>query len=298
MSPELQVSEWDKKRPRTENGMQIQKQSFGLNMPLMPLGGPAKVGSNVYILSDTCNIDCTLQIIFYLNEYTTKGKQYFSSKSGPLAANIQEVITMMRNYRMQGARVFWIQRVLGKAIQKSQSMLGEERNNGVGGLKIWLNYIRKQTVCRDTCCPSSVREERVSNPVDEYPLHPEMFLAWFRDGREISCDVCHSGGAIMKYSFDSEPPLLLIYICNSRWQTKQGTTIHAHESDLKRNQVVGGYDHTVQAYSMYTGDHFYVVFWTNDGRFTYDGKLSPLKISSRTVLSKDHAVHSLWLLRN
>ena len=277
-----------------EDDLRIQKQSFAINMPLIPLGGPAKVGSNVYILSDTCNMDCTLQIMFYLNEYTSKGQQYFSSKSDPLAANIQEIFLMMRNFKVQAARAFWMQRVLGKPIQKSQSVFGEERDNGIGGLKMWLNYIRKRTVCRDADCPSSVQEPKVTSPVDEFPLNPEQFLAWFREGKEVSCHTCHAGGALAKYYFDPEPPLLLVYICNSRWQTK----VHAHEGDLQRNQIVGGYEYTVQAYTLYTGDHFYAVFWTNDGRYVYDGKTSPLKIKPRTVLSKDDGVHSVWLLRH
>ena len=267
-------------------------------MPLLPLGGPVKVGSKVYTLDSTCNIDCTMQILYYLNEYTEIGRQYFLSKSDKFASVLQDIFTMMKNLNLSSARVCWIQQVLGLKIQGSMSMFGAERDQGVAGIKKWLKCLTKKTICREMYCPSASEAPKMLNTIDEFPVNSEMFLSWFKEGKEMSCHICHSAGAIVRYSFVGEPPRVFAYVCNGQWPSQGKTVIKARESDLKRKQIIGGTEYTVQAYTMFTGNHFYAVFLTSEGRFTYDNSKSPLQINSRHTLSETDSVNSVWLLKD
>ena len=64
-------------------------------MPLIPLGGKFYFRKQEIILDNTCNIDCTLQIVFYIFRYTDKGRKFFQEKTDKVGNTMKQFFALM-----------------------------------------------------------------------------------------------------------------------------------------------------------------------------------------------------------
>lgn len=264
-------------------------------MPLIPLGGTFYFRNTQITLTDTCNIDCTLQIIFYLFRYTDKGRKFFQEKTDDLGNTVKRIFSLMEQNKVQLARLTWIRIVL-RIKGNDLNLRGAERKQGVGGLSPWLRYLLKTLKCSQEDCPSQERDPTVTSAVDEHPTNPEQFMSWFGTGKDSNCSVCHSK-AVEIFKFNGDPQALIAYTLDSRWETNKGVKVYAPETKLQKIQIIGGVQYTVVAYTIYTGSHFYAVIWDKNCRYTYDSQDSPLQIVPRKDITS-YPVHTVWLLRD
>ena len=103
-------------------------------MALIPLGGKFYYENREVYFWDTCNIDCTIQIIFYLYRFTDKGRQFFALKNDDLGQKIKRIFSHMEKKEVQLARLIWVREILGIQEQR-RSLEGEERDQGFSAFK-------------------------------------------------------------------------------------------------------------------------------------------------------------------
>ena len=292
VSPELGLEQWkDKTVPR-----QPKPQHVVLGMPLIPTGAKFTKDDRTFSIYNTCNVDTTIQILYYLNTYTSAGQSFFQNflQSNQFSGSLRRIFETIDNENFDDARIEWIESVVGQELVCDDvSIYGSESENGTSKFSYWLKCVKRTRKCVSKDCGKQTA--RMTSLTEIKGYSPDDILDKLHKGELLEnwCTQCRQACRIT-YECTYMPDIL-VYTCDGMVTEGGKTTNRAMERDLPMLQNIFGTEYEVVAYTLYTRSHFYAVVVADGVRYTVDGQKSA--VEHRSKLSNAHSVSSVWLSR-
>ncbi|CAG7819534.1 unnamed protein product [Allacma fusca] len=173
--------------------------------------------------------------------------------------------------------------------------------NATQPLGTWFQVVEKRSCLSESCPLPKPIKKTIAIP-DIHAVSIYQLFSFMNDGyvKPSSCGFC--AGDCSVYFRIPQPLDAIVYTCDSIWREGEGTgayatKVHNKEIDLPFLHTIQGITYKVAAYTMYTGNHYYVVIRIGEDRFTYDGYVKPLEIHRRHQFIDYHGISSVYLLK-
>lgn len=175
-------------------------------MPLITWGGKYKNTT----LSDTCSFDCVLQMLFYLHNYTSFGKDFINLRLNGNAErciktkHFEAIMKSICDEDFSRAKYTWTKKVLGLELDWDQpniSFWEEEREHGLMPIADWFPII-ESVKCSTPDCKRKFKS-KVRNSIFFHPTSQDGFEQILHDGKRDHCSGCSKKGALHSYKLDS-----------------------------------------------------------------------------------------------
>lgn len=254
-SPEMQSEIWGEARPppKPKNRPAV------LEMPVIPTGASYAADGKTYSISNTCNVDTTLQILYFLYTYNPVGRMFLQARLNkcPFSTVVGKVLSCIENYDFGQARFIWITSVIGQNLDENSSIYGSESRNGTSLLAPWTKVIERKRCCLNAGCRRMT--QKLVTCTDIIGFSPANILSKLNKG-EVMEQWCNKFKADCNITYSVKAaPDVLVYTCTGRVTENHTTTNIARERSLALRQKVFGTDYEVAAYTLYTGNHYAVV---------------------------------------
>lgn len=222
-------------------------------MPLIKWGGKYK-GTD---LTDTCSFDCVLQMLFYLYNYTSFGREFIQnrlenlSEAGITKKHFENIMGLISSGDFPGAKYQWTKKVLKLDHDWSKSGLSfweEEREYGLRPISDWFPVVETRQ-CSSTNCPKNAKKKKRRNTVYFHPESQEAFIQRMTEGNIDECGVCNENAMHLKYKLDPETDYGLFMYHQIAWHREfndDGLQYpHQTGKSLKKDMILFGASYEV-----------------------------------------------------
>lgn len=286
--PELAEEQWGPKCGKRPPNNDMNADQI---IPLIPHGGTFTYNGKVFQLTNTCNIDGVLTILYALFRVSAAANSFLQNliKMGiPVASKLLQIFGMLNNGRFMEAKRIVVTEIL-KLKPSTQIIDVYESECRLMECLRDIVLLRKTYTCCNDNCP--VQKSVSFSPFSDYAFHDDVPIKeWFTKNRILSsCDGgCPGSNPIVELNWgqNGAPPFFGFPI-----PYDSGHTV-TEEHVPKKLTLIDKKYHLI-AYTIGHGDHFYAVFVVRSGKIIYDG-VRPEKMHEFHEAPAGHHVSTAW----
>jgi len=255
---------------------------------LVPSGGTIRLNGVSYVLSNTCNFDSVLQVLYCLLNTHPTAKAYIQKLS---QSNVQKAATVLTIYKhltngnYDAAKVVTVLNLLDLTTDKFND------GNMYGSEERFLNKIAhfigivQSSSCTNANCPLE-KSDTVYPMKDMILQTPNDAVNIFNSGVTGDCQGCSSKNVNTAYKWTSSgaPPFFVFPITNTR---------DVSEKEISFSQEFMRVSFNLFAYTVHLNDHFQAVIIWGKKKYLYNGSTEPV-LSPHKQFNQDHRVSTVW----